>query len=92
MNDIYCVACGEPWDEYEARHVDMENWEYKLFKQGAGCPCCKGVPERDWEPSSPSDFYNGDDDPMDRMLAHENYLVGESPEWERPSMWIEEES
>lgn len=42
MSDILCAVCREPWDAYGVRHGDMAPWEAKLFRAGAGCPCCKG--------------------------------------------------
>lgn len=44
MSDILCRVCSEPWDAYGVHHGDMMAWEAKLFKAGAGCPSCKGIP------------------------------------------------
>jgi hypothetical protein len=40
VSDIVCAVCGEPWFE----PLDMLDWQKKLFRQGAGCPCCEGQP------------------------------------------------
>ena len=42
LSDLYCAVCSEPWDAYGVHHGDMMAWEARLFKAGAGCPCCKG--------------------------------------------------
>jgi hypothetical protein len=85
MSDIKCVVCGEPWDAYGARHGDMLPWEADLFRQGAGCPTCEGVPpEGGWEPTSIGDVENGDEDPYDRILAREAHESGTAPAWVRP--------
>jgi hypothetical protein len=68
--DIKCVVCGEPWDSYGVDHGDMLPWESKLFRAGAGCPCCEG--EGNWVPQGISDFENGDEDEMKRINAFEN--------------------
>jgi hypothetical protein len=85
MSDIYCVVCKEPWDAYGVNHGDMLAWEAKLFRQGAGCPCCKG--ERP-DPLPPFeglfDFDNGDGDPMDRVYARELAEQGNAPAWKEP--------
>jgi hypothetical protein len=39
--DVYCCACGEPWDSYGMRHGDMGQPEAKRFMAGEGCPCCE---------------------------------------------------
>lgn len=85
--DIKCVVCGEPWDSYGVNHsTDMLPWEAKLFKAGAGCPCCKGErPEKPFEPATLSDIENGDEDPMLRIVAWENATSGKAPKWERPA-------
>jgi len=84
--DVFCVVCGEPWDYMGARHYhDMEKWEWKLFKAGAGCPGCEGeAPDEPWEPEGISDLELGDEDPMLRIIAYENYREGKAPKWERP--------
>lgn len=79
MSDIKCVKCGEPWDSYGVNHGDMLPWESKLFKAGAGCPSCEGV-SNGWTPTSVFDIDNGDEDPMDRIVAHENVTA----KWTRP--------
>lgn len=76
--DIKCVVCGEPWDSYGVQS-DMLPWETKLFRQGAGCPCCKGVGSV--ELTSIHDFSNGDGDEFERIAAYENR--GKVP-WVRP--------
>ena len=40
--DLLCEVCNEPWDSYGVIHGDMAKWESKLFRHGAGCPCCEG--------------------------------------------------
>ena len=40
--DLLCEVCNEPWDSYGVTHGDMAKWESRLFKHGAGCPCCEG--------------------------------------------------
>lgn len=82
--DIKCVVCGEPWDSYGIRHGDMLPWEADLFRKGAGCPCCKGEPNG-FAPETLSDIENGDEDPMDRILARETHEKGLAPKWDRPS-------
>jgi hypothetical protein len=77
--DIKCVVCGEPWDVF----LDMEEWEKKLFRAGAGCPCCEGVePAEPWHPESFSDISNGDGDPIDRLHAYQDRA--NRPKWEPP--------
>jgi hypothetical protein len=83
MSDIRCVVCGEPWEAYGVNHGDMLPWEAKLFKAGAGCPCCEGV-SNGYAPSTLSDVENGDEDPMDRIVAAERVADGTAPRWERP--------
>ncbi|MHA1882580.1 MAG: hypothetical protein ACTSUO_06005 [Candidatus Thorarchaeota archaeon] len=41
--DVYCKVCGEPWDAYGVFHGDMTVEERKMFLDGKGCPCCKGI-------------------------------------------------
>lgn len=41
--DLICTICAEPWDAWGVNHGDMRRWEARLFKQGAGCPCCEGI-------------------------------------------------
>jgi hypothetical protein len=86
MSDVKCVVCGEPWDYYGVTHGDMEAWEADLFKKGAGCPCCEGIPPNGehWEPESISDIENGDDDPIIRLNAWENSVEMKTPEWKKP--------
>lgn len=81
--DIKCVVCGEPWDSYGVTHGDMLAWEAKLFKAGAGCPCCEGE-SNGWTPEKLSDVENADEDPMDRILAAERVAEGTAPKWDRP--------
>lgn len=81
--DIRCVVCGEPWDAYGVTHGDMFPWEAKLFKAGAGCPSCEGVPNG-FAPSTLSDVENGDEDPMIRIVQAERVAEGLAPKWERP--------
>jgi hypothetical protein len=83
MSDTRCVVCGEPWDSYGITHGDMFPWEAKLFKAGAGCPSCQGIPNG-WEPKTLSDVENGDEDPMLRIIAAEAVENGTAPKWERP--------
>jgi len=83
--DIKCVVCGEPWDAYCVRHGDMLHWEAKLFRQGAGCPSCKGeAPIEAWHPTRISDVENGDGDEHERIAAYERYQSGLAPAWKRP--------
>lgn len=83
--DIKCVVCGEPWDAYGVNHGDMLEWERVLFRQGAGCPGCKGVvPANRFHPESIADIENGDEDPMIRLNAYEDSIEGRAPKWERP--------
>jgi hypothetical protein len=81
--DIKCVVCGEPWDSYGVNHGDMLSWEAKLFKSGAGCPSCEGE-SNGFVPSTLADTENGDEDPMDRILARDAHERGKAPKWERP--------
>lgn len=85
MSDVKCVVCGEPWDYYGVNHGDMEAWEADLFKKGAGCPCCEGIPPngKHWEPETISDIENGDDDPILRLNAWKNSLDKKMP-WKKP--------
>jgi hypothetical protein len=82
--DIKCVVCGELWDAWGVRHGDMLPWESKLFRQGAGCPSCEGVPNG-WTPNTLSDVENGDEDPMARIVAMERVADGTKPAWVRPA-------
>lgn len=83
MSDVRCVVCGEPWDYYGVSHGDMEKWEARLFKAGAGCPACEGVlPPEPFEPRSIGDLENGDEDEMERLVAYANRPA--RPEWKRP--------
>lgn len=84
MSDIKCVVCGEPWDSYGITHGDMLPWEAKLFRAGAGCPSCEGNATK-WVPTTIADVENGDEDPMDRILALEAHADGRAPKWERPA-------
>jgi len=89
MSDIRCVVCGEPWDAYGVRHGDMAPWEADLFRKGAGCPCCKGE-TNGYAPERLSDVDNGDEDPMDRIVAAERVADGTKPPWirpEDPTLW-----
>ena len=83
MSDIRCVVCGEPWEAYGVNHGDMLPWEAKLFRAGAGCPSCEGVPNG-WSPESIFDVENGDEDPIARIIAAEHVANGTKPEWKRP--------
>jgi len=76
MSDIKCLVCGEPWNAWGANHGDMLPWEYELFRQGAGCPCCEG--KGDFEPQTISDIYFGDEDLGLRMEARRDIP------WRRP--------
>lgn len=79
--EIKCVVCGEPW--YLPLSDSMEKWEVKLFKAGAGCPGCKGVePDPAWHPQEFTDVENGDEDPIDRIIAYENR--DNRPAWREP--------
>jgi len=84
--DIYCVVCGEPWDAYGVNNGDMLHWEVKLFKLGAGCPCCEGNPPdgKQFEPTNFEHVENGDEDPMERIFAYQDFKEGKAPKWERP--------
>jgi hypothetical protein len=82
--DIKCVVCSEPWDSYGVTNGDMEKWEAHLFKQGAGCPCCKGKSSKKFEPKTIADFSNGDGDEMERIAAYENAQSGKAPPWQKP--------
>jgi hypothetical protein len=86
MSDIKCVICGEEWEVFGIDHGDMLPWQAKLFRQGAGCPICEGEPRNGepWQPQTISDVENGDDDPMERIIAAENATNGTAPKWERP--------
>lgn len=83
---VKCVVCGEPWDSWGLRHGDVLAWEYDLFKKGAGCPACKGVrPEGGgFRPEGIHDLDNGDEDPMERVIAYADSLHGAAPEWKPP--------
>ena len=84
MSDIKCVVCGEPWDAYGVQHGDMLPWEVPLFRAGAGCPACEGVPNG-YTPATIFDLANGDDDELDRIHAAERVAEGTQPAWSRPS-------
>lgn len=62
----------------------MLPWESTLFREGAGCPSCEGIPNG-FTPSTMSDVDNGDEDPMMRILAAERVANGTAPKWERPA-------
>jgi hypothetical protein len=82
--DIKCVVCGEPFDAFGVDHGDFLPWEAKLFRAGAGCPCCEGENPNGYTPSKLSDVENGDDDPILRIIAAENAANGTAPKWQRP--------
>jgi hypothetical protein len=82
--DIKCVVCGEPFSAYGIDHGDFLPWEAKLFRAGAGCPCCLGENKNGYAPSKLSDVENGDDDPMLRIIAAENAANGTAPKWQSP--------
>lgn len=83
--DIKCVICGEPYSAWGVNHGDMMAWETDLFRKGAGCPSCEGVrPAEKFVPQSLEDLENGDEDPMDRIIAYENAENGNIPAWEKP--------
>lgn len=82
--DIHCVQCGEPWDAYGARHGDMEQWQYDLFRKGAGCPCCEGKPEKPFQPTKLEHVEFGDEDPALRINAFDDRDEGKLPPWEPP--------
>jgi DNA-directed RNA polymerase subunit N (RpoN/RPB10) len=42
MDDIKCLICGEPYDNYYVNH-DMTVSERNRLLSGKGCECCKGV-------------------------------------------------
>ena len=84
MADIRCVVCGEPWEAYGIRS-SMAAWEYDLFNKGAGCPACEGQRSEGFEMEKFSDFDNGDEDPMKRIVAYENAQAGNVPEWKIPT-------
>jgi hypothetical protein len=90
--DVHCVVCGEPWDGYGARHGDMTPWQYDLFRQGAGCPCCEGVTPEGSDPELLAedatrkqvlDPGTDDDDVTHNYLCV--LLTGKRPKWQRPS-------
>jgi hypothetical protein len=92
--DVKCVVCGEPWDflGIVSEDSDMEKWEVKLFRAGAGCPCCKGEvdPESRFHPEGIDDVEFGDEDPIERIFAYEDSVSGVAPKWEKPpskSLW-----
>lgn len=80
MSDVRCVVCGEPWDYWGARHGDMKQWEWELFRKGAGCPACEGEPNG-YEPETLSDVEFGDLDPGERIAAREDHEAKRAPEW-----------
>ena len=82
--DIKCVVCKEPWDSYGVDNGDMLPWEAKLFRQGAGCPCCEGIGTYT-PPQTFADIENGDGDPMERLSLYEQKT---RPVWERPNPTI----
>lgn len=84
MSDIKCVVCGEPWDSYGVTHGDMLSWEAVLFKAGAGCPSCTGE-SNGYAPATIFDVENGDEDPIERIIAAERVAEGTAPKWERPA-------
>jgi hypothetical protein len=61
----------------------MLPWEAKLFKAGAGCPSCEGVPNG-YEPATMDDIENGDEDPIERIHARLDHESGNAPKWKRP--------
>lgn len=86
MADIKCAVCGEPWDAYGVRYGDMAPWEAKLFRAGAGCPCCKGVvpPGGDHvEDHMKSLILDGAADDPDSFVLTTN-PEAKRPKWERP--------
>lgn len=83
MSDVHCAVCGEPWDSYGITHGDMLWWEARLFRQGAGCPCCEG------EGGSPdAEEQHLRDRVIDVALDDDVDPVGDvtsqRPAWERP--------
>ena len=83
--DIRCVVCGEPYEAWGINHGDMMAWETDLFRAGAGCPCCLGVKNEDYVPDSLADFENGDEDPIDRIFAREDFECGKVAAWAPPA-------
>lgn len=81
--DIYCIRCGEPWDAWGAQHGDMLEWEWQLFRAGAGCPACEGI-DNGFTPTRLEHVEMGDDDPGIRINQMDDKLDGCLPEWKRP--------
>src|SRR6266542_702522 len=82
MSDIHCAVCGEPWDSYGARHGDMAPWEYRLFRQGAGCPCCEGNAPAEHIDEHLRSVVMNDEDPDSFALLHAPDAT--RPKWARP--------
>src|SRR5687767_11795428 len=88
--DILCAVCGEPWDEYGARHDDMAPWEYVLFKKGAGCPCCEGVLPEGTKPDQHLEDHlrsvvMESEEPDEYEQLHVGHLTPHPPKWQRPA-------
>lgn len=91
MSDIRCAVCAEPWDAYGVFHGDMLPWESRLFRAGAGCPCCKGHATAETRETSEyahaHDVLVGAawDDPSRFVVGHTvGELPAKRPEWKRP--------
>lgn len=84
--DVLCVVCGEPWDYMGARHGgDMLKWEWRLFRVGAGCPGCEGEAPVGGQVELTAEICSfGDEDPILRVSAWEDYHGGKAPKWEKP--------
>lgn len=82
MTTVRCAKCGEPWEAYGVETGDMEPWEAELFKQGAGCPGCKGNPTYPWTPS----FVDEIPEEAHHMILAQAlaYHEGTVPKWEEP--------
>jgi hypothetical protein len=85
MSDITCAVCGEPWDEF----LDMLSWEKKLFRQGAGCPCCEGQPPITGEEAEQNLEAHMTSVMMDSEVPDEYPLLmsagnAKPPEWKKP--------
>lgn len=99
MSDILCRVCGEPWDAYGVHHGDMMAWEARLFKAGAGCPSCEGVPpegetdeqREEREVESARTMFDAWDDP--HSFEHVNNVLASSVTGHMPARkaWKEPE-
>ncbi len=91
--DILCKVCLEPWDSYCLKDGTFEAWQVPLFKLGAGCPACEGIPptgldtEQALEIAGRFEIVNPSDDTNEGIETIISLLEGTNkrPVWKRPT-------